>query len=141
MMCLKEKYTNSLLSRINRVIFISLPHILGQKIDVFQMWNLRTIQFLFKIFSFNSFFTFFLLKKILLKQFTYNLLLSVVQQRDSIIHIYILFNILFHYHLSQDVEYISLCYTIGPCFLSIRYMIVLCMSSLSLCIRRTDGSH
>ena len=36
-----------------------------------------------------------------------------------IIYIYILFQIPFHYRLLQDVEYSSLCYTVGPCFLSI----------------------
>ena len=30
------------------------------------------------------------------------------------IHIYFLFQILFHYKLLQDTEYSSLCYTIGP---------------------------
>ena len=39
------------------------------------------------------------------------------------IYIYILFHILFHYSLSQDVEYSSLCYTIGCCYLSIMYII------------------
>ena len=29
---------------------------------------------------------------------------------------YILFQILFHYRLLQDVEYNSLCYTVGPCY-------------------------
>ena len=42
----------------------------------------------------------------------------------SYTHIYILFYILFHYRLSQDIEYSSLCYTLGPCFLSILYIIV-----------------
>ena len=36
----------------------------------------------------------------------------------------ILFHILFHYSLLQDTEYSSLCYTIGPCCLSILYIIV-----------------
>ena len=40
---------------------------------------------------------------------------SGVQQRDSVIHIYILFQSLFHYRLLQDIEYSSLCYTVGPC--------------------------
>ena len=35
---------------------------------------------------------------------------------------YILFHILFHYGLSQDMEYSSLCYTVGPCCLSILYI-------------------
>ena len=42
------------------------------------------------------------------------MLISAVQQSDSVIHIYILFYILFHYGLSQDVEYSSLYYTVGP---------------------------
>ena len=57
-------------------------------------------------------------------QLIYNVLISAVQQSDSVIHtyiciyvhiyIYILFYILFHYGLSQDTEYSSLCYTVGP---------------------------
>ena len=43
-------------------------------------------------------------------------LISSVQQSDSVI--YILFHILFHSGLSQDVEYSPLCYTVGPCCLS-----------------------
>ena len=31
------------------------------------------------------------------------------------IYIHILFQILFHYALLQDIEYSSLCYTVGPC--------------------------
>ena len=41
----------------------------------------------------------------------------------SYIHIYILFYILFHSGLFQDIECSSLCYTVGPC-LSILYVIV-----------------
>ena len=33
------------------------------------------------------------------------------------VYIYILHH--FHYRLLQDVEYIPLCYTVGPCWLSI----------------------
>ena len=40
------------------------------------------------------------------------------------IYIYILFYILFHYGLSQNIEYSSLCYTVGLCCLSILYTIV-----------------
>ena len=40
------------------------------------------------------------------------------------IYIYILFYILFHYGLSQDIDYSSLCYMVGPCYLSILYIIV-----------------
>ena len=41
------------------------------------------------------------------------LLITGVQQSGSVIHIYTFFNILFHYGLSQDFEYInsSLCCT------------------------------
>ena len=39
-------------------------------------------------------------------------------------HTHILFRILFHYGLSQDTEHSSLCYLIGPCCLSIAYIIV-----------------
>ena len=31
------------------------------------------------------------------------------------IYLSILFQILFHYRLSPDIEYSSLCYTVGPC--------------------------
>ena len=41
------------------------------------------------------------------------------------LHIYILFHILFHYGLLQDIEYSSLCYTVGPCCLSILYILSL----------------
>ena len=40
------------------------------------------------------------------------------------IYTYILFHLLFHYNLSQDIEYSSLCYTAGPCCLSILYIII-----------------
>ena len=38
---------------------------------------------------------------------------SGVQQSDSVIHMYILFRILFHYRLLQGVEYNPPCYTVG----------------------------
>ena len=41
----------------------------------------------------------------------------------SYTYIYILFYILFHYGLSQDIEYSSLCYTVGPCCLSSLYIL------------------
>ena len=47
------------------------------------------------------------------------MLVSGVQQDDSLIHVYILFHILFHYSLLQDIEYNSLCYTVGPCCLCV----------------------
>ena len=42
----------------------------------------------------------------------------------SYTYTYILFHILFHDGLSQDIEYSSLCYKVGPCCLSILYVIV-----------------
>ena len=42
----------------------------------------------------------------------------------SFTYIYIPFYILFHYGLSQDIEYSSLCHTVGPCCLSILHIIV-----------------
>ena len=59
------------------------------------------------------------------KQLNYNaVLITVVQQRNSIIHICILFYILFYYVLSENVEYNSLCYTVAPCYLSVLYIII-----------------
>ena len=46
-------------------------------------------------------------------------LISAVQQVLSYTYTYILFHIPFHYDLSQDIEYSSLCYTLGLCCLSI----------------------
>ena len=48
-------------------------------------------------------------------------LASGVQQSDSVIHINvsILFRILFPFRLLQNTEQHSLCYTVGPCWLSI----------------------
>ena len=48
------------------------------------------------------------------------MLVSGVQYSDSVIYIYILFQILFLYRLLQDIEYCSLCYTVGLCWLSIK---------------------
>ena len=41
-------------------------------------------------------------------------------------YIYILFETLSHYRLLQDIEYSSLCYKVGHCWLSILYIVV-CM--------------
>ena len=51
---------------------------------------------------------------------------SDVQQSDSVTHIdiCILFQILFPYRLLQNIEYSSLLYTVGPCWLSILYIVV-----------------
>ena len=52
----------------------------------------------------------------------YNVVLvSGVQQSDAVIPMYVCvteyisFQMLFHYRLLQDIEYRSLCYTVGPC--------------------------
>ena len=45
-------------------------------------------------------------------------------------HICILFKILFHYFLFQDIEYCSLDYSIIPCCLSILYIVVCSWASL-----------
>ena len=56
------------------------------------------------------------------------MLISAVQQSDSVIHtyiyVYILFHILSHYGLSQDIDFSSLCYAIESYCLSILYIIV-----------------
>ena len=48
-------------------------------------------------------------------------LLSGVQQSDSVIHIhvFILFQFLFPFRLLLNIGQCSLCYTLGPCWLSI----------------------
>ena len=48
-------------------------------------------------------------------------LVSGVQQSESVIHIHvsILFQILFPFRLLHSIEQSSLCYTVGPCWLSI----------------------
>ena len=40
------------------------------------------------------------------------------------IHAYILFQILFHFRLLQDIEYSSLCYVVGPC-LSVLFILII----------------
>ena len=64
-------------------------------------------------------------------QLIYNVvLISGIQQSDSVIHtyiyiyIYLLFQILFHYRLLQDTEYRSLSYRLGPFCLSVLYKVV-----------------
>ena len=58
-------------------------------------------------------------------QLIYNVvLISTVQQSDSVIHIYIFFFIFFSIMVYHKIEYSSLCYTVGPCCLSILYIIV-----------------
>ena len=53
----------------------------------------------------------------------YNTVLgSGIQHSDSIIYIYILFQVLFPSGLFQNIEYSSMCYTVGPCWLSTVYI-------------------
>ena len=70
-------------------------------------------------------------------QLIYNaVLVSGVQQSDSLIHILIIFQILFSYRLSQNTEQSSLCYTVGPFCLFILYIVVcvcVCSSQDSFC--------
>ena len=47
-------------------------------------------------------------------------------------YIYILFHILFHFGLSQDSEYSSLCYTVGPCHFSSCGLVCITSSFLGL---------
>ena len=49
--------------------------------------------------------------------------ISAVQQCDSVVHIETFFYVIFHYCLSQETLYSSLCYIVGPC-LSILNIIV-----------------
>ena len=62
------------------------------------------------------------------------MLISTVQQSDSVMHIYIytIFHVLFHYGLSQDTEYSSLCYTVGPCLSSLYVIVCICSSQLHI---------
>ena len=58
-------------------------------------------------------------------QLIYNVgLVSDVQQSDSVIHVYILFQIHFPYRFLQNTERSSLGYTVRPCWLSILYSVV-----------------
>ena len=54
------------------------------------------------------------------------MLITGVQQRDSVIplQVSILFQLLFPFKLLQNIESSSLCYTVGPCWLSILNMVV-----------------
>ena len=47
------------------------------------------------------------------------MLVSSVQQSGSVIHVSILFQSLFPFRLLQSIEQSFLCYTVGPCWLSI----------------------
>ena len=51
-------------------------------------------------------------------------LISAAQQSDWIIHVNILSHVVSHSGLSQDIEYSSQCYTVGPSCLSTLHIIV-----------------
>ena len=51
------------------------------------------------------------------------------------IYIYIYFQILFPYRLLQKMEYCFLCYTVGPCWLSILYIVV------CICLEKAMAPH
>ena len=46
----------------------------------------------------------------------YNVLVSGIQESDSVIHVSF-FQILLPFRLPQNIEWSSLCYTVGPCYL------------------------
>ena len=46
-----------------------------------------------------------------------------------------LFQILFHYRLLQDMEYSCLCYTVGPCYIPILYIVV------CICLEKAMATH
>ena len=48
--------------------------------------------------------------------------------------LHILFYILFHYGLSQGIEYSSLCYAVGPCCFSILLLLLSRLSRVRLCV-------
>ena len=62
------------------------------------------------------------------------MLVSGVEQSDSVIHMHVsvLFQILFPFRLLQNTEQSSLCYTVGPCLLSILNIAVCTCQSQSI---------
>ena len=105
--------------------FHKLPHTQIQFLD--DLINLQSLFFISFIFiSFLYFFVFPFFNEVQL--ICNNVLDSGAQHSDSVtyiyIHTYILFQILFPYRLLQDIEYSSLCYTVGPYWLSILYIVV-----------------
>ena len=68
-----------------------------------------------------------LLKKYILLKYSW-LIISSVHQSDSVIHIYKynFFHFLSHCGLSQDSEYSSLCYPVGPCLCFLYVMVCIC---------------
>ena len=62
------------------------------------------------------------------------MVVSSVQQSDSFVHIYMYFQILFPYRFLQNIKYSSLCYAVGPCWLSVMILVFFfgCPGSLLL---------
>ena len=54
------------------------------------------------------------------------MLVSGGQQSDTVTYtdISVFFQIVFPYSLLQNIEYGSLCYTVGPCYLYVLYIVV-----------------
>ena len=89
-----------------------------------------TCVMLLLLFNMNIFMYFqflFLLKNFyfILELINSAVLVSGVQQGDSVIHIHIftLFRILFPFSLLQNIEQNSLCYTVGLCWLTILHIV------------------
>ena len=63
-------------------------------------------------------------------------IVSGVQQSDSVLHIHvsILFQILFPFRLLHNIEQSSLCYTVGPCWLSILFIYLLLLFFIFGCV-------
>ena len=51
-----------------------------------------------------------------------------LKKNVCMIYTYTLFQILFHYRLLQDTEYSSLCYIVGPSYLSTYPKLLICPS-------------
>ena len=92
----------------------SLKNLLCFLVGIF-LGNTRTNFFIFLRFLFVLFLYFFFLSIVLKSSWFIIFLVLCLQQSDS--NIYIIFQILFHYRLLQDIEYSFLCYTINPCYL------------------------
>ena len=64
------------------------------------------------------------------------MLVSGVQHSDSVIFIYEYidsFSYSFHYGLLQDMEFSSVCYTVGPCYISIKYIVFIGYMAFCIC--------
>ena len=64
--------------------------------------------------------TIYIFNHVLKLKYSYFTMLCQFQVYSKVIqlyiYIYIIFQILFHYRLLQDIKYSSLCYTVGHCF-------------------------